>query len=130
MITTTQRMRQRAVGWLALGAMLAHVALPVVANLDTQGAGPGSITLCTAYGLRTVAVPEQDRPASDAPAPTHEQHCTHCCACSVLATGFARATSVRDPADLASTPIAVAPYFAADDFTIPYARPPPAHGTS
>jgi hypothetical protein len=121
MIARTQRKRQRAVGWVALGAMLAHVALPVAANLDTRGVGPGSITLCTAYGLRTVVAPEQNRPASDVPAPTHEQHCTPCCACGVLAAEFPRAVPTCDAANHTSA----TPFFAADNFLVAHARPPP-----
>jgi hypothetical protein len=130
MIRPKQRSRRRVAGWLAIGAMLAHIALPGVANLGAQSTSPGSITLCTAYGLRTVSVPAQDLPASDAPAPAHEQHCTHCCACGVLAAGFARAMPTCDSAGHMPALGAVTPDFAADNFNIPHARPPPGHEMS
>lgn len=120
----SREFRRRAVTWVALAAMLGHLAPPVAAAGSTQVAGTGSVQLCTVYGLRTVSVPASDLPP-DGPVPARDQHCSHCC-CAVTVPphmgGIVPACQLAGRARVATPAVLLV---ITGIFIIPDARAPP-----
>lgn len=98
-----QRTRQRLTLWLALLAMCFGVLAPTVSHALAASGSSTWVEVCTAQGMRWVALADQASPADSGPADASggpAAHLEHCPACHAAGVGLA-----PPPAPLLWTPL-------------------------